>query len=117
VPRQAGHVVACTTITPADVIHQPNGAAPHWRGFERFTPRRCLIRDPPIRMPDQMPPFPRGVTRAERLGSNLVDVIAAGLLPAHDFPRALDGVRVVDAFAVVGHSEHGSPREDAEAGR
>jgi hypothetical protein len=47
------------------------------------------------------------VTRADRLGSNLFDIISARRLTLHDLPGALDGVGVVDAFALVADLEHG----------
>jgi hypothetical protein len=47
------------------------------------------------------------VTRGERLGSNLIDIISVRWLTPDNFPGALDGVGVGDAFALVADLKHG----------
>jgi hypothetical protein len=51
------------------------------------------------------------VTTRERLTSDLVHVEPARLLATDDLPGALDGIGVVDAFALMADPEHdGSSR-------
>jgi hypothetical protein len=47
------------------------------------------------------------VTGWERIGSNLVNPITTRRLTVNDLSCSVDGVGVVDTFALVGDSEHG----------
>jgi hypothetical protein len=70
-------------------------------------PGMRLILDPPVGMPDQMPPLPRRMPRGKRIGTDLIDIVAARPLAAGDRPRAFDRAGGVDPFALTTDTEHG----------
>jgi hypothetical protein len=70
-------------------------------------PRPWLILNPPVRPPDHPTPLPAGVATRERLRADLIHIVAARLLAADDLSGTLDGIGVVDAFALVADPEHG----------
>ena len=58
---------------------------------------------------DQPAPLPRRAARGERLGTDLVHVIAPRLLAPDDLPCVIDAFGVVDDFALAADSELGHP--------
>jgi hypothetical protein len=47
------------------------------------------------------------VARRQGIGGDLIDVVAAGRLTLNDPPGALDGIGIIDAFALLADSKHG----------
>src|SRR5262249_47583236 len=74
--------------------------------YRSLDPRPRLYLDPPVCMPDHPPPLPRRVPRWERNGSDLVHLVLSLRLTPDDLSGALDGVGVVDPFALMADSEH-----------
>jgi hypothetical protein len=63
-----------------------------------------VIRDPPIRATNQVTPSPRRVTRQERIGSDLIHVVASRKLALNNPSSTLYSVSVVNSFASMADS-------------
>src|SRR5262249_19034028 len=78
--------------------------------------RPRLNLNPPVRVPDHPAPRSAGMAGRERIGTDLVHVVAARRLPLDDLPGAFDRVGVVDAFALAADPEYGDSRRSWRPG-